>query len=207
MKSLHNLVLRFSAISIATMALNGTLQGADTKPNAPISVRVINFKRCVEGSKQGKQDQGSFDALKKQMETSLAEKEKVLNEMATKFEDADYLDSLSPEAETELKRKFRALNQEYTTLQNQYYQTLNQTNLKIVQKLTEVVAKAAETVAKQSNFDLMLNDEACFYATSALDASAQVIVVMDQMFEKDAAEAKNGAPKEAAAAAPETPKK
>lgn len=185
-------MIRYLVIAASSIVLG--IGAAETKA---ANIKVVNFKTCVEGSKLGKQEQASFDALKKQMETSLGEKEKVLNEMASKFEDADYLDSLSPEAETELKRKFRQLNQEYNTLQNQYYQTLNQTNMKIVQKLTDVVTKASESVAKQSNIDLILNDEACFFSAKPLDISSQIIVSMDQMFEKEENNSKNEATKDA----------
>lgn len=149
-----------------------------------LKVGVVNFKRCVEQSKLGKQEQGNFEGLKKQMETVLAEKEKALNEMATKFNDADYLDSLSPEAETELKRKFRAQNQDLSQLQNQYMQTLQQTNFKVIQKLNEMVTKAASSVAKNEKYDLILNEESAFYYGPELDISAKVIAMLDEEFEK-----------------------
>ena len=44
-----------------------------------LRIAVVNFKKCVEQSKQGKQEQSSFEAMKKQMESVLAEKEKSLN--------------------------------------------------------------------------------------------------------------------------------
>lgn len=150
-----------------------------------IKVRTVNFKKCVEGSKAGKQEQASFEALKKQMESVLLEKEKVLNDMAAKLEDVDYLDSLSAEAETEIKRKFRGLTQEYSQLQNQYMQTLQQTNFKVIQKINELVALAASEVAKQNNWDLVINDETVFFTSPSLDISSQVIGLMDKNYEKD----------------------
>lgn len=156
---------------------------------APIKIGVVSFKTCVEQSKLGKQEQANFEGLKKQMESVLAEKEKTLNDMASKFNDVDYLDSLTPEAETELKRKFRALNQEISQQQNQYMQTLQQTNFKVVQKLQEEVTKAAEIVAKNEKLDLVLNDEGSFYNSPTLNISSKVIVLMDQEFDKKPQEA------------------
>lgn len=149
-----------------------------------LKVGLVNFKSCVEQSKVGKTEQANFEALKKQMESVLAEKEKSLNEMATKFNDADYLDSLSPEAETELKRKFRNLNQEISQQQQQYLQTLQQTNLKVIQNLTEMVTKAAATVAKNEKLDIVLNEEACFYCAPDLDVTQKVITILDEEYEK-----------------------
>lgn len=181
MKSLRYLILTLVAVSATAFA--------DNVPKE-IKIRVVNFKTCVEQSKLGKQEQSTFEALKKQMENVLAEKEKTLNEIATKFEDADYLDSISPDAETELKRKFRGLNQEYTQLQSQYMQALQQTNYKVIQKLTDTVTAAAATVAKENGLDVVLNEEGAFFVNPALDISQQVITLMDQNFDKEPAENK-----------------
>lgn len=174
-------------LAAASLILLLNAQGlqADVGGSAP-KIRMVNVKTCIEHSKLGKQEQASFDALKKQMETVLGDKEKVLNDMAAKFEDADFLDSLTPEAETEMKRKFRGLTQEYTQLQQQYYQALQQANFKVMQKLTENITDAAKKVAQQTQVDLMLNEEACFYIAPGLDVSNNVIQVMDQQFDKEA---------------------
>ncbi len=153
--------------------------------SADNNIRAVNFKFCVENSKLGKQEQAAFEALKKQMETNLAEKEKSINELAAKFDDPDYLDSLSADAETELKRKLRSMSQDFSQLQNQYLQALQQTNMKVVQKLTEVVGKASATVAQRNQIDFIVNDEATFFATQSKDISQAVVGVMDEMFDKD----------------------
>lgn len=191
MKKLYRAIFTFAAIAIATMAnaennipKQGYNQGQNQMTNnKPLNIRTVNFKKSVEQSKMGKQEQSSFDALKKQMESVLGEKEKTLNEMAAKFEDPDYLDSLSADTETELKRKFRSLSQEFSLLQNQYFQSLQQTNFKIVQKLTETVGKAANEVAKQKQYDFILNEEAAFFASPQLDVTSEVVVVMDRLFD------------------------
>ncbi|MFV0339272.1 MAG: OmpH family outer membrane protein [Parachlamydiaceae bacterium] len=143
-------------------------------------IGTVNFKLCVEESKLGKQEQASFETMKKQMENVVEEKEKVLNDLATKLNDPDQLDLMSPEAETDLKRKFRALSQELSQLQNQYYQTLQQANIKIVQSLSDAVTKASEKVAKDLKLDLVINDETCFFASPALDISSKVVVEMNR---------------------------
>jgi outer membrane protein len=143
-------------------------------------IGTVNFKLCVEESKLGKQEQASFETMKKQMENVVEEKEKVLNDLATKLNDPDQLDLMSPEAETDLKRKFRALSQELNQLQSQYYQTLQQANIKIVQTLSDAVTKASEKVAKDLKLDIVINDETCFFASPALDISPKVVVEMNR---------------------------
>ena len=177
MKQFHFLIL---SLALATSAYAAAASDDASK------IRVINFKECVEKSKLGKQEQSSFEALKKQMEGNLAEREKTINEMAAKLEDNDYLDSVTPETETKLKREFRGLSQEYSQLQNQYLQALQQTNFKVVQKLTEVVGKASEKYAAKNQVDLVLNDEAAYFAAPSRDISPQIIAIMDEMYQNDA---------------------
>lgn len=176
----------FASLSGAALAA-AMLCSATPSDSKPLNIRVVCFKKCVEESKLGKQEQANFEALKKQMESTLTEKEKTLNDMASKFNDPDYLDSLSPEAETDLKRKARALSQELSQQQNQFYQTLSQTNMQVVQKLSETVTKVADQIAKAEKIDLILNEESAFYYSPEIDISAKVIAAMDQMSDKDAA--------------------
>lgn len=159
-----------------------------------LNIGLVSFKTCVEQSKLGKQEQATFDSMKKQMESILGEKEKVLNDMATKFNDTDYLDSLAPAEETELKRKFRALSQEISQQQQQYYQTLNQANIRILQKISETITKAATDVAKEKRLDIVFNEESSFYHAPELDISNLVVTKMDEAFDREAKEAKDKAP-------------
>lgn len=187
----------FTVLCASTLLLSSAAEPQKTPASnnnqQQLKIGVVSFKTCVEKSKVGKQEQANFESLKKQMESVLAEKEKTLNDMASKFNDADYLDSLSPEAETDLKRKFRALNQEISQQQNQYMQTLQQTNFKVVQKLQEQVTKAAEIVAKNEKLDLILNDEGSFYNAPRLNISDKVIALMDTEFDKNPEPNKNPA--------------
>lgn len=169
-----------------------TLFAADeSSTQKTLNVGLVNFKLCVENSKIGKQEQAAFEAIKKKMEEVLDEKEKALNAIADKLNDPDQLDLMSPDEETAEKRKFRTLTQDLSELQNQAYQSLNQTNYKVVQSLAEKVAEASEAVAKENKIDIVLNDEIAFFYTQALDISSKVIEKMDQLFDQ---EAKNASP-------------
>mgnify|MGYP002133672900 CR=1 FL=1 len=174
-------------ISLATLAacMSTTPQlVAETSSSKELKIGVINFKYCVETSKMGKQEQASFEALKKQAEQIIHEKEKELQQISAKLDDVDYLDSLSKEAEAELKHKFRSLNQQLSQNQQQLYQTLTQANFKIVQKLTDAVHNAAKVIAKESSFDLILNDDACFFYDQAVNKSDEVVKYLDDSLEK-----------------------
>jgi len=150
---------------------------------------VVNFATCISESKLGKAEQASFENLKKQLGTHLESTEKELNELASKLNDSEYMDSLSPEAEAELKDKVRTLNEELMRYQNQYYQVLNQTNMKVVQQISAAIAAASEGVAKNKKLDLILNQEACFYASSTLNVTDDVIKEMDVRYDEKTKEA------------------
>ncbi len=175
-------VLAMGVFSTCIEAANGD-SSYEKKSN--IQIGVVNFKQCIEASKMGKQEQASFDGMKKQMESLLEDKEKALTDMAAKLNDADYLDSLTPEAERDLKNKFRTQSQEMQQQQNQYMQTLQQANYKILQKLTELVAKASAEVAQEEKLDLMLSEESNYYYNPALDVSSKVTAKMDVLFDKE----------------------
>ncbi|GAB4228647.1 MAG: hypothetical protein Tsb0021_06200 [Chlamydiales bacterium] len=146
-----------------------------------VQVGIVNFKTCVENSKLGKQEQSNLDTMKSQMEAALSGKEKKLNSLADKLNDSDYLDSISPEAETDLKREFRALSGELSQVQSQYSLTLQQAHFKILQKLSETVSKAAEKVAKKKGLTLVLNEESTFYFAPSLEISDDIVKIMDEM--------------------------
>ncbi|MGK5595031.1 MAG: OmpH family outer membrane protein [Parachlamydiaceae bacterium] len=185
--------ISYKLFKVSTLLLSCGLLLAATPAEPPAAsqkvarVGLINFKKCIEESKIGKQEQETFEGMKKKMEEVLEEKDKELNGLAEKLNDPDQLDLMSAEAETELKRKFRNLSQELTQLQNQYLQSLQQTNFKIVQGLAEVVSKAAELVAKEEKYDVLLNDEGAFYFDKSLDVSSKVVIKMDQLFDEEAA--------------------
>ena len=163
--------------------------------DAAIKIGVVNTKKCLEDSKLGKQEQANFEKMKHQMESILQDKEKVLEDIESKLNDEDYTDSISADAESELKRKRRTMRQEALQLQNQYMQTLQQANFKIVQKLTDVINKASEQVAKETGLDVILNDEACTFYNKQMDVSSQIVVKMNAAYDAEAKDAPKDLPK------------
>lgn len=143
----------------------------------------VNFKEIIEKSKLGKQEQATFDALKTQMEKVLQEKDKELSELAAKFNDPDYMDSLSPEAENELKHKLRLLSQELEGRQQQFVQALQNAQAKIMQKIAESVVKSSEKIAKDKQLDAVFNQDAAFWSSNNI--SADVIKEMDLNFQPE----------------------
>lgn len=156
--------------------------------NQTLKVGIVNTKKCLENSKLGKLEQANFEKMKNQMESILQEKEKTLEDLESKLNDDDYMDSISDEAASELKRKKRNIRNEGMQLQNQYLQTLQQANLKIVQKLTDAISKASAQVAKEEgnqSIDIIFTDEACTYFAPHLDVSDRIIEKMNTLFDAE----------------------
>ncbi len=148
-------------------------------------IGVVNFGTCISESKLGKSEQANFENLKKQLGAHLEGTEKELNDLAAKLNDAEYMDGLSPEAEVELRTKVQSLNEELMRYQNQYYQVLNQTNMKIVQQISTKIASASEAVAKAKTLSVVLNQEACFYADPSLNVTNDVVKEMDARYDEE----------------------
>jgi outer membrane protein len=162
---------------------------AATSLSASEKIGVVNFSTCVAESKAGKAEQANFDGMKKQLESHLEKTEKELNELASKLNDPDYMDGLSPEAENELKAKIKKLNDELMQYQNQYYQVMNQAHMKVLQSLSSKITAASEQVAKDKKLELVLHKDACFFYADNLDVTKSVIEKMDKAFEQESKKA------------------
>lgn len=146
---------------------------------------VVNFTTCITDSKYGKNEQNQLENIKNQWSSLIEQTEKDLKDVMAKFDDQEYLDGLSPEAEQDLKLKYKSLNEDMAKYQNQLYQVLNQAQYLFIQKMQGYISKASEQVAQKKNLNIVLNKEACFYNQSDLDITKLVITEMDKNFEID----------------------
>lgn len=146
-------------------------------------IGIVNFTSCVTESKIGKKEQDALDNIKNQMANIIKDIENQLNDISGKFNDPDYLDGLTPEGENEQKMKFQALREEYERYQNQYYQVIQQANMKLVQTVSSYVNSATDKIAKNKNLSLVVNKDACFSFRESFDITQDVIDEMDKVFE------------------------
>lgn len=166
---------------LALTALFAFGSGFASKPTSQIS--IVDFATCIQQSKYGKREQEGFEGLKKQMHSILDDTEKQLTDVATKLQDPDYLDSVSPEAEQELQMKYRSLQEELGRYQNHYYQILQQANMRMIHSMSSYINRASEQVARAKKIPMVLNREAAFYFDPSLDITGQVIDTMDKDYE------------------------
>lgn len=178
--------------TLAAFSLSSLCYAQQQQPsvqNQTIRVGIVNTKKCLEESKLGKQEQANFEKMKTQMESTLQDKEKTLEEIENKLSDDDYMDSISEEVASELKRKKRTIRNEGMQLQSQYMQTLQQANMKIIQKLTEGISKASAQVAQDTSagepVDVIFTDEACTYFAPRLDVTDRIVAKMNAAFDAE----------------------
>ncbi len=171
------------------IALASTQLSAVSSPN----VAVVDFKQCADDSALGKQQQKNFEGLKQQIQEVMQGKEKEIKEYAEKFQDADYLDSLSPEAEETLKAEFQKANYEYNQMAQQFSQSLQQANMQIVRLIDDAVKMHTKEVAKKRSLDFVLNAESTFYFDTPFDLTDEVVSAMDRTFDKQEKEAESSA--------------
>ena len=168
---------------------NGAANTNSSSTDIPLNFGFINTKKCLENSKLGKLEQANFEKMKNQMESVLHEKEKSLEEIEKKLANDDWLDSVPESTINELRSKRKAIRSEGIELQNQYMQTLQQANVKIIQKLTDLLNRASALVAKEGykgkKLYAIFTDEACTYFDSQLECTDPVVAKMDSLYDED----------------------
>ncbi len=166
-------------------------------------VGIVNMENIFMETKLGKQEQASFETMRKQFATLLEDTEKQLRDLNEKLSDKDTLDGLSPEAEAEMKNKFAQLSDEMNRYQQQYYQFMQQGQHKIMQTVFGGITQASEKLASAKGYTMILNKQACFYSAPTLDVTADMVKEMDKNFEDDAKKTAAAAPAPTATPAPQ----
>ena len=166
-----------------TLAL---LVGAITTTHAEeLKVGIVNFQTCVMESQFGKREQEQLQTIKEQMESLVKDLDKKLADVGEKLGDPDYLDTLSPEGEAELKSEFQMGQEEMQRYQGQYYQVMQQSQARLHQVMAHHIAQASEKVAEANKLSHVIHRDVCFYSSSSFDVTDQIIETMDKAFEEE----------------------
>lgn len=149
------------------------------------TIGIVNLRRCLEESALGKKEAAEFEKMKKQFSNSMGKMEEELSSIYSKLQDDDYMEGLSESAATELRKKFEELSAEYNTAQGQYYQILNQSNLKRMQKIMDEVKKASEIVRVQEGLSVLLNEDVVLAIDASADKTGDIIKILDDSFQNN----------------------
>ena len=144
---------------------------------------IVSFPSCVTESKYGKKEQEGFDKLREQMAALVTDTEKKLNDLATKYNDPEFMDSLSPEAEQEMHAQAQTLSEERNRYQNQFMQVMQQANMQLMQTMNGHVQKASEIIAKKKKLPMVVREDVCFFYNPSFDITKSIISEMDKSFD------------------------
>lgn len=172
--------------SIFTLAALGLFLGGSQAYSADSKsqIGIVNFTTCATESKLGKQEHEAMENIKNQITHLVKDLEDQMQDVSAKLNDADYLDGLSPEGEHELKARMMSLREEYERYQGQFYQVLQQANMKLVQTVSSYVNTATDKIAKSKKLSLVVNKDACFSFDESFDITSLVIDEMDKAFDE-----------------------
>ena len=149
------------------------------------TIGIVNLRRCLEESALGKKEAAEFEKMKKQFSNSMGKMEEELSSIYSKLQDDDYMEGLSESAATELRKKLEELSAEYNTAQGQYYQILNQSNLKRMKKIMDEVKKASEIVRVQEGLSVLLNEDVVLAIDASADKTDDIIKILDDSFQNN----------------------
>lgn len=181
MKKLHQSILGLAVFIACAMSTPLFAQAT------PSRIGVLNTRKCLEESKASKQERVNLDKMKTQMESVLKDKEKAIQGIQSKLQDEDYMDSISEDAERELKHKRKVLMEEGMELNKQFVETLENANMKIVASLVEQITKISKEIAQDpaQPLDLILTNEACTYFNDKMDITSKVLAKLDSIFDAE----------------------
>ncbi|SYX08964.1 Outer membrane protein,Outer membrane protein (OmpH-like) [Chlamydia poikilotherma] len=173
------------SVFLALLTLAGTQQVFADNDSLEGNLGVVSLKRCLEESAFGKKETEELENMKEQFSKNSEKMEEELTALYNKLQDEDYIESLSSSAADELRKKFENLSAEYNALQSQYYQMLNQSNMKRVQKLIQEVKKASEVVRVKEGLLAIFNDEVVLSIASSADKTNEIIKILDESFKNN----------------------
>ncbi len=183
MKKKHLLT---SAVVFASLFLTAPSFASDKVA----SIGVVDFAKCIMESKHGKKEQENYESLKTRMQKAVEDLDTQMSETANKLQDKDLLDSLSPEAEQELRIKFQTLGEEMQRYQGQFYQVMQQANMKLMQSMHELIENASHEVGQSNKLTLIINKDAAFHFSPALEVTDKIIGELNKKFDKESSIAK-----------------
>ena len=153
--------------------------------NQNLAIGIVSFANCIQESKYGKKEQSTLKALQNQITSLVKDTEQQLQEIATKLNDPEYIDTLSPEGEQELKIKFQNHQEDLMRYQQQYSEFINQANYKVMQTMFFHIKNAAKIVSEKLNLDYVLDENSVICNNAGIEVTKQVIQELDMLFEKE----------------------
>ena len=162
----------------------------DTAPGAP---GVVNFQTCMEKAKIAQDKRRELEGFDKQFRVKIDEIQKRCKEIDDKLNNVEYVDSITAEAEENLKKERQAEMQKLMGTQNEFQQIMQQQQMAFSQSFMISLGDAAKKVAKEKGLSHVIAKEACLYYEDNLDLTEDVISKINALYDKQQREAEKTA--------------
>lgn len=172
-------------LCLITLTSPYLIESKEPTKDPDIKIGILSFANCIQESKYGKKEQSTLKGLQNQITSLIKDTEQQLQEIANKLNDPEYIDTLSPEGEQELKIKFQNHQEDLMRYQQQYSEFLNQANYKVMQTMFFHVKNAAKIVSDRLNLDYVLDENSVICNNAGIEITNQVIQELDLLFEKE----------------------
>lgn len=159
---------RWLALSLACVPLLG----------AP-TLGVVDFNQVIHSSQKAQTEQKALDSLRKELEGQVTTIEKEIQTLSDQLKDPDHLDSLSQEAEGEMRLKLQGLAEERMRMIQAVTGQYQQAAQKYLQSIAQAVGQVSAEVAKKRGLQMIVNKESVFYALPEADCTQDVIQLLD----------------------------
>jgi outer membrane protein len=164
--------------------LSSTLTFANPKHHE-LPFMVADFAKCYEKSKIGVAKNKEMKELNEKLSTQFEEAHKKFKELDTKLADNNFLDSISPEEEQNLRKEKEMVQQQLGAFQMQFQEMLQQAQNKTIHELVQYVNNAAKVIAGEKKSPLVINKDTVFYYDPSLDYTNLIIDQMDKEYETE----------------------
>lgn len=159
---------------------------------------VVNFQTCMEKAKIAQDKRRELENFDKQFRVKIDEIQKHCKEIDDKLNNVEYVDSITAEAEENLKKERQAEMQKLMGTQNEFQQIMQQQQMAFSQSFMISLGDAAQKVAKEKKLSHVIAKEACLYYDDNLDLTEDVIAKINAIYDKQQREAEKATKEEVA---------
>jgi outer membrane protein len=190
----------FKTALVAGAGLLGTAawaQGGLSASSAAQKVGVIDVRRAMQSTAEGKQVSAELSAKYQPRQTELENLSRQLNDLQQRVTAGQ--DKLSDEEMNRLRREGQRINTQLERKRNEYQEDLNNEQADILDRLGHKLMDVVDRYARESGYSVVLDVSAqntpVVYSSSQVDITQDIIRLYDETY-----------PVKAAAAAPAQPR-
>jgi len=144
---------------------------------------IVNFQACVSETKVAQEKQKELEGLEKQFRVRIDEIQKRCKEIDEKLGNEAYIDSISAEAEENLKNERQAEVQKLMSAQNEFQQIMQQQQMAFQQSFVLSLSDAAKQVAKERGHSFVISKDACLFYDDKLDMTKDVVAKVNAVYD------------------------